>query len=202
MRPILVIGTGNPGKLREYARMLRTSDWDLRSLDGYPGAPEVCEDGASFAANAREKALAYARHSGEVALADDSGLEVDALGGAPGLHSARYAGVPANSAANIAKLLAALQGVAPERRTARFRCVVAAAAPDGAWVFAEGTCEGAILEVGRGASGFGYDPVFWYPPAGKSFAEMTDAEKDAVSHRARALASLRPRLLAFVAGHA
>lgn len=197
-RTSVVVATGNSGKLREFQTLLAGLDLDVRSLAAFPGAPDVAEEGTSFAAIALDKARAYARHTRAATLADDSGLEVDALAGAPGIRSARYAGPAQDAAANIEKLLAALEGVAAERRTARFRCAIAVVRPDGAHIIAEGTCEGRILDTRRGVGGFGYDPVFLYPPAGRTFAEMRAAEKDAVSHRARAMAALRPRLAAFL----
>ncbi len=196
--PSLLIATTNPGKFHEFVELLGDQPLALKSLADFPTAPEVPEDGATYAANALHKALTLARWSGCATLADDSGLEVDALGGAPGVHSARYAGAAQDTAANIAKLLAALEGVPLAQRTARFRCIIAVARPDGATLTAEGICEGCIIETPRGGGGFGYDPVFLDPSRGQTFAEIPAAVKNRLSHRARACARLRPQLLAFV----
>jgi XTP/dITP diphosphohydrolase len=196
--PVLVIATTNTGKLREFAELLADAPVTLRSLIDLPGAPSVAEDGSSYLENARTKALAIARWSGQNALADDSGLEVDALDGAPGIHSARYAGTAQDSRANVAKLLRALAGVPEPRRTARFRCVLVVARPDGQTLAVEGSCEGRITEHEHGTAGFGYDPVFFYPPAGRTFAELPAALKHQVSHRGSACASLRGPLLDFI----
>ncbi len=170
----------------------------LQSLIDLPDAPSVAEDGTTYLANATAKAVAIAPWSGRSTLADDSGLEVDALGGAPGIHSARYAGAAQDNGANLAKLLQALAGVPEAQRTARFRCVLVVARPDGQTLVAEGSCEGRITDAPRGSGGFGYDPVFFYPPAWKTFAELPAAIKNQVSHRARACAQLRERLAAFM----
>jgi XTP/dITP diphosphohydrolase len=197
-RPTLLIATTNAGKFREFAELLNEPSIVLKSLADCPGALEISEDGATYAANALHKALTVARWSQCTALADDSGLEVDALGGAPGVRSARYAGGTQDSGANIAKLLGALQTVPPARRTARFRCVITVARPDGATLTVEGSCEGCIIDAPRGSTGFGYDPIFLYPPLGKTFAEIHAAVKNRVSHRAAACDRLRPELLAFL----
>lgn len=193
-RPVLVLATLNPGKARELAGLLAGLPHDLRPLAAVPGARPPEESGASYAANALLKARAAARLAGATALADDSGLEVDALGGAPGLHSARYGGPGLDDAARCARLLEALRGVPPGRRTARFRCVIAVVEPAGGEWTVEGVAEGRILEAPRGAGGFGYDPLFLYPPLGRTFAELAEAEKAAVSHRGRAAAAARRRL--------
>ena len=198
-RPIVVAATTNEGKLRELRRLLADTGVEVRSLADVPDAPAVVEDGATFAANARKKALACARHCGLPALADDSGLEVDALGGAPGVRSARYAGEDADDAANVAKLLAAMRDVAAPDRRARFRCAIVLALPTGATVL--GSCEGRITCEPRGEGGFGYDPVFLYEPEGKTFAELAPDTKNRVSHRARALAALQPEVRALLAAH-
>ena len=200
-RPLLLIATTNLGKFRELGELLAHLPLRLQSLADFPGAPEVAEDGDTYAANARRKAQTIARWSGRFALADDSGLEVDALGGAPGVHSARYAWENQDSTANVAKLLRALSGVRAAERAARFRCVIVVACPDGATLTAEGACYGRIIDRPRGRGGFGYDPVFLYPPARLTFAEMPAAMKHRVSHRARACAQLRERLMPFLAAH-
>ena len=187
---VLLIATTNPGKAREFGELLVGLPVTLRSLIDEPSAPAVPEDGATYLENARAKALAIARWSGCPALADDSGLEVDALGGAPGVHSARYAGPARDSRANTAKLLQALDGVPAAQRTARFRCVIVVAWPDGRTLAAEGTCAGRITTHPQGAGGFGYDPVFFYPPAAATFAELPAATKNRISHRAQACADI------------
>ena len=199
-RPTLLIATTNAGKFREFAELLGDLPIALKSIAEFADAPEVPEEGATYAANALHKALSLARWSGCSALADDSGLEVDALRGAPGVHSARYAGPAQDSAANVAKLLAALEGVPLAQRTARFRCSLAVARPDAATLIVEATCEGYITEAPRGSAGFGYDPVFLYPPLRQTFAEIPAAVKNRLSHRARACERLRPRLLTFLQG--
>jgi XTP/dITP diphosphohydrolase len=201
-RPLLLIATTNAGKFREFRALLGDLPVRLQSLADFPGAPQVAEDAESYEENALHKALTLARWSGCATLADDSGLEVDALGGAPGVHSARYAGPEQDSDANIRKLLGALADKPPAERCARFRCVIAVACPDEATLVVEGTCAGRIVAAPRGRRGFGYDPVFLYPPAGLTFAEMPPKLKDRVSHRAAAWARLREQLLDFLAAHA
>lgn len=191
----LVLATRNPGKVREMAALLADLGVTMRSLFDVPGAPEVEEDGRTFAENAVKKAETIARFTGLPALADDSGLEVDALGGAPGVFSARYAGEGASDAANNEKLLAALAGVPAERRTARYRCVLALAAPGMPTVTVEGVCEGRIAEQPRGTGGFGYDPLFYLPGRGKTMAELRPEEKNAISHRGQALRRLKALLV-------
>ena len=196
---ILVAATGNPGKLRELRALLDDPALELRSLADYPGLDPAEENGESFLANARLKAHAVARHAGLPALADDSGLEVDALGGGPGVRSARFAadaGAGSGDAANVALLLDRLRTVPASERTARFRCAIVVALPDGRELVAEGTCEGRIAAAPRGSGGFGYDPVFLWGT--RTFAEIGAEEKDRVSHRAQAIAVLRPRLAAFL----
>jgi XTP/dITP diphosphohydrolase len=198
---ILVAATGNAGKLVELRALLDGLDLKLRSLADIAGVATVEEGGDSFLANARLKAHAVAAHAGLPALADDSGLEVDALGGAPGVRSARFAldsGAGAGDAANVALLLVRLRDVPPPQRTARFRCVIVVARPDGSELVADGACAGLIAAAPRGNAGFGYDPVFLYPPLGRTFAELASVEKDRVSHRAAAVAALRPQLIEFL----
>jgi XTP/dITP diphosphohydrolase len=200
--PRLLIATTNPGKFREFKQLLGDLPLRLASLADLPGAPAVAEHGETYVANATIKALSLARWSGCASLADDSGLEVDALCGAPGVHSARYAGVEQDGRANLEKLLRALESVSPSERTARFRCVIVVACPDGATLVTEGSCEGRILEAPRGRGGFGYDPVFFYPPLNSAFAEVSAAVKNRVSHRARACTELRTKLVSFLSAHA
>ena len=161
--------------------------FDLRSVAEYPGIPEIVETGTTFEANARLKALAVAKAAGAWALADDSGIEVDALGGRPGVYSARYAGEPPDDAANNRKLIAELRGVPPGRRTARYRAVIAVADPKRVLCVAEGACEGRIQDEPRGTGGFGYDPHFLLPDRGLTMAELPAEEKNRISHRGVAI---------------
>ena len=157
--------------------------------------PDVIEDGKSFFENAFKKAKAVAEHYGILAISDDSGLEVDALDGRPGIHSARYAGEHATDQENNQKLLEDLQGVDDVHRQARFRCVMVAYRPDGAWVKAEGQLEGVITSRPKGDKGFGYDPIFFVPELGKTLAEISTEEKNKISHRAKALKALHKKLI-------
>jgi XTP/dITP diphosphohydrolase len=191
----ILIATTNPGKLAELRRLLSGLPCELSGLEALAAAPPVpAETGNTFAENARLKAEYYFSHTGLLSLADDSGLEVDALGGAPGIYSARYAGEAASDAERIAKLLDELKEVPDERRTARFKCSLALVgvievAPE-QHIF-DGSCEGLIARAPRGDGGFGYDPVFVDQASGRTFAELAPAEKAARSHRGRALAALR-----------
>ena len=187
----LLVATNNPGKVREYEELLVGLPLEV-TFPAHEGiALEVEESGATFEENARLKALAYARASGLVTLADDSGLEVDALGGAPGVWSARYAGAGASDADRYQKLLDALTGVPQGQRTARFHCVVALARPDGTVRTAEGRCEGQIGWAPRGEHGFGYDPVFIVDGFdGQTMAELVPEVKNRISHRARAVQAM------------
>jgi XTP/dITP diphosphohydrolase len=189
------IATSNPGKLRDFRAAAAVHGIAVEALPGFASLPEAVEDGASFEENARRKAEHYSRFApGELVLADDSGLAVDALGGAPGVLSARYA-APAHAAgnstdeANNAKLLDALEAVPEERRTARFVCVISAARDGSEEAHFRGEAEGVMLHEPRGSQGFGYDPLFFFPALGKSFAELSAEEKAAVSHRGAALRS-------------
>lgn len=179
MSNIVYCGTSNKGKLREF--QLAAPDFELRSIDAPP--PE--EHGETFETTAVDKALFYSRHAPGFVFADDSGLEVDALGGAPGVHSARFAGPNADDAANNALLLEKLRGV--ENRGARFLCVIALVRNGTLVKTFRGAVEGRIIDDARGAHGFGYDPLFFYEPFGCTFGEATDAMKMSVSHRAQAL---------------
>lgn len=181
----LVIATRNPGKTEEIRSLLSGYPVEIKNLDDFGPIPEVEEDGATFDDNAYKKASFAARVLGVPALADDSGLCVNALGGAPGVHSARYAGENVTDKQRYEKLLTALNGVAD--RTAAFECVISIAVPTGAALTYEGRCEGIIAEAPSGENGFGYDPVFYYPPLQKTFAELTGEEKNRISHRAKAL---------------
>ncbi len=187
----LLIATHNRGKLVEYEELLAGLPFELATLNDAGIVEDVPENGATFAENARIKALAYAPQSGLLTLADDSGLEVDALGGDPGIYSKRYAGDGASDPERIALLLKKLQGVPEGKRTARFRCVIAIARPNGDLWQTEGTCEGEIAFSPRGTHGFGYDPIFYFPALGKTMAELPPAEKNKLSHRARAAKGAR-----------
>jgi XTP/dITP diphosphohydrolase len=191
----LVIATANAGKLREFRSLLAALPFELTS-SGELGLSSPEETGASFLANALLKARHAAKLGGSAAVADDSGLEVDALAGAPGIYSARYAGSDADDAANNAKLMGALAGVAPERRRARYRCalVFVESAEDGAPLVAEADWEGFILDAPRGGGGFGYDPYFWLPDLNKTAAELPPAEKNRLSHRGKAMRALCEQL--------
>jgi len=184
----LVIATRNAGKIREITELLSGFAVDIRSLADFGPIPEVEEDGSTFDENAYKKAAFTARVLGLPALADDSGLVVEALDGAPGVHSARWAGEAADDADRCRLLLEKLRGV--ENRRAAFACVISVAVPSGAALTYEGRCEGLITERPVGENGFGYDPVFYYPPLDKTFAQLSRAEKNRVSHRGRALAEL------------
>ena len=182
----LVIATRNPGKAREIAEILSEPGvpLEIASLADYPDAPEPEETGATFQENAVIKATACAEFTGELSLADDSGLEIDALNGAPGIHSARFA--PTTPERN-ARLLELMKDVPDGSRTARFRCVVAIARPDGSVQTCEGTVEGIIARSPKGSHGFGYDPIFYLPTLHKQMAELSASEKNAISHRGKAL---------------
>ena len=182
---LLVIATRNRGKSAEIKAVLEGFPVLVKDLNDFGPIPEPVEDGATFEENAYKKASFTARVLGLPALADDSGLEVEALAGAPGVHSARYAGPQATDLENNLKLLDALSGKA--NRKARFRCVLSLAAPSGAALTYEAFCEGTILEAPRGDKGFGYDPLFFYPPLAKTFGEMGVEQKLSVSHRGLAL---------------
>lgn len=194
----LIIASLNPGKARELASFLGDLPIDVVGLGTVPGAVLPSEGEESYWANALQKARAAAEATGALALADDSGLEVDRLGGRPGVRSARYGGPGLSDADRCTALLAELRGVPAEQRTARFRCVVAVASPDGRQDVVEGVVDGLITEAPRGTGGFGYDPIFLYLPLGRTFAELDPADKGRVSHRGRALALARQVLRRYV----
>lgn len=175
--------------------MLRDLPVEVLSLKDFPGVPEVEEDGSTFRDNALKKAREVSRHISETVLADDSGLEVDSLGGQPGIHSARYAGPEATDGANNAKLLKILERVPKEKRGAGFRCVLVLVSPDGSSEFFEGAWRGEILFEPRGTMGFGYDPLFLDPNQGLTAAELPPELKNRISHRGRAFAQFREWLL-------
>jgi XTP/dITP diphosphohydrolase len=190
-RPV-VLATKNSGKIKEFEALLSEVRIPLRSLKDFGPIPDVEENGGTFEENAYKKAGFTARVLGIPAIADDSGLSVKCLGGMPGVLSARYAGAKATDEANNIKLLEAMEGA--ENRDATFVCVIAVAVPRGPALIYEGTCHGVILREPRGQGGFGYDPLFYYSPLGKTFAEMTPEEKNKVSHRGKAMAELRSEL--------
>ena len=190
----MVLATLNPGKVRELRRLLDDPTIDLISLAGICGASLPPETGATYVDNALIKARAGHRLTGLATLADDSGLEVDALGGAPGLHSARFGGPGLDDAGRLALLLERLRAVPPGKRTARFRCVIAVVDEAGVERTAQGVAEGEIAQAPSGSGGFGYDPVFFYPPLGRTFGDLAEHEKEAVSHRAIAARAARTLL--------
>lgn len=187
----LVVATRNRDKGREVAALLGDLGIKIRTLAEFPEAPEVVEDGETCRANAVKKATAIARHTGLTAVADDTGLAVQALGGRPGVHAARYAGEHATYEDNWRKLLRELKGGSREGRRARFITVAAIARPSGEVEVVEGTLDGLIAEKPAGTQGFGYDPVFVVPELGKTLAELTPDEKNRISHRARAFAKVK-----------
>ena len=190
----IVLATRNQGKIEEIRALLKGEEIrggvEIHSLKDYPHVPEIVEDGATFSENARKKALIVAQLTGQIAVADDSGLEVVALGGAPGVYSARFAGEGASDSANIKKLLELLRDIPSEKRGARFVCVMALATPGGEVSLVEGECRGMIAMEERGMSGFGYDPLFIVSGYGETFAELGSEVKNKISHRARALSKL------------
>lgn len=188
MKRDILLATHNQGKIKEFSAYLARLGWQVQGLPD--DAPPVVEDGLTFADNARKKAETMARHFHLPVLADDSGLEVEALHGQPGVHSARYAGEKATDEENNAKLLRELSGVPWERRTARFVCVLALAVPGKETQIFRGECDGRILREPRGDGGFGYDPLFYLPDLDKTMAELTLEEKNLISHRANALRQL------------
>jgi len=200
---VLVLGSRNRKKCREMAELL-IPPWEgspalarvvVRSLDDFAGVPEVVEDAGTFAGNARKKAIELARALACWVIADDSGLAVDALEGAPGVYSARYAGEPADDSANNRKLLEATNNLPDDRRGAAFHCAVALADPAGAVrLEAEGVCRGRLARELKGSGGFGYDPLFLIPEYHATFGELSPLVKHQLSHRARAFARLRPGL--------
>jgi len=186
---ILVIATRNKGKTKEIKDLLKGFPIDIKNLDGFGPIPPLEEDGDTFDENAYKKASFTARILGLPALADDSGLLVEALGGAPGIHSARYAGENATDEQRYLKLLDEMQG--KSNRSAAFECVISIAVPKGPALTYEARCQGLIAESPAGSNGFGYDPIFFYPSYKKTFAQLTREEKNRVSHRGKALAELK-----------
>lgn len=197
----LLLGTANRKKGLEMADLLGPLGIEVRTLSDFLAIRPVAEDGETFSANAAIKAAGYARQTGQWTLADDSGLAVDCLNGAPGVYSARYAGEGAGDAANNARLLSELASVPPERRSARFVCAMALADPTGTIrAQTEGYCRGQILDAPRGASGFGYDPLFLVLEYHRTFAELGLMAKSCMSHRARAARQMIPALFKLLLG--
>jgi non-canonical purine NTP pyrophosphatase, rdgB/HAM1 family len=194
----LLLATRNQHKKQELAAMLEGLDIEVLTLDDVPELPEVVEDGATFSENARKKALSTARASGYICLADDSGLEVNALNGQPGVYSARFAGPRADDRMNNEKLVAMLREIAPDQRAARFVCVIALADPQGKVQVVEGECPGSITLDAKGSAGFGYDPLFIPDGCQQTFAELGAEEKNRISHRGQALKKALPLIRGFV----
>jgi XTP/dITP diphosphohydrolase len=192
--PTLLIATTNRGKVREIADILSGLPLALVTLENRAGIPEPEETGSTFAENSRLKARYYSHETGLVSVADDSGLEIEALGNAPGVHSARWYG--SDYTVKFAKIQELLRKRGVETSRARFVCHIAVARQDRILFEAEGTVEGTIVPEPRGDNGFGYDPIFFYPPLGRTLAELPAADKSAVSHRGKAFAALRERVLA------
>ncbi|MDP4127426.1 MAG: XTP/dITP diphosphatase [Bacillota bacterium] len=190
----IVLATQNRGKIREFQELLADEDIEVLSLFDIPDWEDIEENGETFADNAALKAKAAMRRTGLIALADDSGLEVDALNGAPGVYSARFAGEPKDDERNNDKLLELLETVPDEQRTARFRCALVMITPKGEEYLTEGTAEGRILRERRGSDGFGYDPLFYVPEFARTMAELTLDEKNKLSHRAQAFYKVIPIL--------
>ncbi len=184
----LIIATGNQGKVKELKKLLAHLSFDILSLKDLPNIPKIIESGTTFKENATIKAVAVSKYTQGIIMADDSGLEVDALGGEPGVYSARYAGEDARDTANNAKLLEKLQGIPLFQRTARFCCTIALVIPGQEMMLVEGYCNGLIAEEPRGDGGFGYDPLFIISSYDKTFAELPLDVKNKISHRGKAMA--------------
>ena len=182
----IVLATKNKGKIKEMRELLALMNIEVLSLADFSPVDDAEENGATFAENAMLKARYYFAHTGTLCLADDSGLEVDALGGRPGVYSARYSGEDATDAANNAKVLREMEGIEKDKRTARFRCAMALVG-EGIELTTDGTCEGTLLTEERGQGGFGYDPIFYVPKFDRTLAEMASEEKNSISHRGAAV---------------
>jgi len=194
----ILVASTNPGKLRELREMLG-GDIEWVGLADFPGIPEIEEDGKTFAENARKKALGYSKATGLWTIADDSGLVIDALGGQPGVKSARFSGAKDKERTlidhkNIAKVLKLLEGVPKENRTAKFVCCLCLASPDKVLIETQGSLEGVIIDRETGTNGFGYDPIFFVPKLNKTVAQMDADEKNAISHRGNAIRKFGPLL--------
>jgi len=197
---ILVLATRNNGKLREIGTSLNIPSLTYKSLNDFPDLPEIIEDGSSFQENALKKARTVSNSLNLPVLADDSGLTVDYLKGAPGIYSARFAGPRAADSENNKKLLTLLQGVPEEKRMARFVCVLVFYEPSGRWFQTEGVWEGLIAPAPKGDQGFGYDPIFYLPELQKTVAQLPLETKSRISHRAKALEKMRPHILSLLKG--
>lgn len=198
----ILFATSNRGKLREARAILDGTDIHLANLDEFPDYPEPVEDADTFEGNAKLKALYYAKLTNGLTLADDSGLEVDALQGAPGVKSARYAGDACDDNANNQLLVESLAGIPTEQRTARFRCVIAMANPEGVLATASGTVEGLIVDEAKGENGFGYDPHFFVPEYDMTTAQMPPEQKNSISHRGQALRMMRVKIEQYLSSSA
>ena len=194
-KKIILVATRNPGKFQEFKNFFKDLPIELLSLRDFPELKKIDEPYQTFEENARHKAIIYYQQTGLTTLADDSGLEVEALGGAPGVRSARFAGENATDQENNQKLLGLLKGLEREKRKARFVCVLALAVSEKEIEMVRAETQGIILESPRGEKGFGYDPIFYYPPSGKTFAEMEPKEKLKFSHRGKALVKMREIIL-------
>ncbi len=192
----IIVATKNRGKIREIRKALKGKALRVYSLADFENVPTIEEDGKSFVENALKKALFYSKYFGKWTVADDSGLEVDALGGLPGVYSARYSGEGASDRENNQKLLKEMKKIPSSKRKARFTCVMAMVAPDGREAVVEGSCRGKIGTMEVGTRGFGYDPLFILPQYGKTMAQLTVEEKNRVSHRGKALKKLEKMLSA------
>lgn len=191
----LVLATRNLGKIQEMTDLLADLPLNILSVLDFPDMPKVIEDGQTFAENAIKKAETVCRHTGLLSLADDSGLEIEALDGQPGIRSSRFAGFEQNDDSNITKVLHLMRSIPQDRRQARFRCVIALATPEEKTETVEGLCEGLISTQRMGSAGFGYDPIFIVPQYGKTFAELGLDIKNRMSHRAKALQAAKALLL-------
>lgn len=194
MNKTIIIATRNQGKAKEFKRIFNMYGYQVQTLLDYPAIEDVPETGETFAENAFQKASAIAKELNTIVLADDSGLEVDALDGRPGIYSARFAGEHGNDAKNNQKLVKELHNIPEEDRNANFHCSLVMAGPNREPLFVEGKAFGRILETGRGKNGFGYDPLFYIPELNKTMAELTSEEKNKISHRARAIVKLEKYL--------
>ncbi|KAF0823373.1 XTP/dITP diphosphatase [Cytobacillus firmus] len=196
----VIIATKNAGKAREFERMFKPLGYEVKTLLDYPDFQDVEETGSTFEENAILKAEAVSKALGRMVIADDSGLIIDALGGKPGIYSARYAGEEKNDQKNMDKVLDELESIPDHKRQARFYCALAIASPGKTTATVAGTCEGHILKEKRGTYGFGYDPIFFAEEKNKAMAELMPEEKSQISHRANALQKLEELLPSFVAG--
>ncbi len=194
----IVLATGNKNKLREFQQILSTDTLEIVPQSTFSDCPEVVEDGKSFEENALKKARTIAAHTGCIVMADDSGLEVDALMGEPGIYSARYAGKPCSDERNIELLLENMRRVCEVQRGAQFTCVIAVVTPEGRELVAQGLCRGLITFRPLGSDGFGYDPVFLHEASGRTFAQLSSDEKNSISHRGHAVRNLREKLPSFL----